>query len=244
MNLYGCISFFNDGIPMLERALKSLKENGADFIVAVDGSWKGFPLIDGEQAEHSLPSQVECVKDYADIYINKAWESQVEKRNAYLRAVPGLDYFLILDADEQLMNEPDKDKLAERDFWNIRLRSPLSKSKSLLVYNRIFKKYDDLAYQKKHCALYYCNYLQPGNLKAGLVSLVQDYEFAPTRDEEDVLIHHYREERGEKRKKQRMAYAHAKTKLAKEPTIKLWSYGRDIKTRADYIEYSREQGWA
>lgn len=243
MNIWGCLSFYNDGYDILKRCLDSLKKNGINKLIAIDGPYLGFPIAKHQTFE-SHPRMVELVKKYADIFIpGRQWISQVAKRNQYLKKVPNGEYLFIIDADERLMNKVDTDKLKTRDFWNIQMHRPLKPQWGDIRYNRFYKKYPDLEYVAKHCALYYTDYCIEGELYAGLVSRLRNLAFALDVDGKKIIVNHYAEGRNKLYKKQRKAYAYAKKDLHKEPKIQKWNMNSDMKNRDDYIRFAKAKGW-
>ena len=107
------IIFYNDTPEILERCFKSLE--GKAEIIAIDGAFKDFP--------HSEPYSTDGCKElainYAIIYhgVNRSWENQTEKRNAAFQYLNDGDYFLVIDADEELIG----DLVPKGDYTDIRI---------------------------------------------------------------------------------------------------------------------------
>ena len=85
-------------------------------MVVVDGAYISF----SHDKPWSTDGTIEISQKYADevITTNRAWESQIVKRNQYLVGKDG-DWYLMIDGDEELAGNP-KD-YEKQDDWNISL---------------------------------------------------------------------------------------------------------------------------
>lgn len=112
--LIGVVSFYNE-IQFLERCLRSLRGK-ADFIVGIDGAYISFP----HDKPWSTDGTIELARKYADkvITTEKAWESQIVKRNQYLIGKEG-DWYLMIDGDEEIAGSLEG--YETKDDWNISL---------------------------------------------------------------------------------------------------------------------------
>jgi len=89
---------FNDA-GWLEKCLKSL-QGKVKAIVVVDGAYEGFP----HERPYSTDGTIELAREFADVVVtnNTAWESETIKRHHYIRYVPENEWWLRIDADEEL----------------------------------------------------------------------------------------------------------------------------------------------
>jgi len=114
--IIACIIAYNEE-EMLPGCLESIKDQ-VDRIVVVDGAYKLFP--------HDVPWSTDATREIAWCYgaewipcppgppdgQRRPWETQVEKRTAYLIGEEG-DWYFHIDADERLMGtlpEPEDGK--------------------------------------------------------------------------------------------------------------------------------------
>ena len=200
MKLWACVIFYRDGVKLLERCLDSLYKNGIDEIVTVDGRYKEFP---GKEDFSSLKER-QAAMVWMGHYVGSkigGWSNQMEKRNASISPVPPGDYFLVIDADEALANPIDKSKLIE-DAYSVMMFEPKPNTESS-VYNvfrncfkqypsnRIYKKYPDMEYRNRHCALYRTSLIKnPSDVHSGLVSRDLNIPFLYNGNE-PVCLYHY-----------------------------------------------------
>jgi len=195
MKLYACLCFYQDGVKLLERCLSSLKKNGVDEIVCVDGKYKEFP----DKEYESSYDEVHMGYDFSDRFgFSKpdGWDSQMEKRNYSIRPVLNGDYFLIIDADEQLTTPIDKSKLT-LDAYSVQMYEPQDgRINKQYPSNRIFKKHADLEFRNRHCALYRTSQMEENNVYAGLVSRDLNIPFTDPL----VVLNHYPHERSNERR--------------------------------------------
>ncbi len=211
MKLWACLIFYRDGVELLERCLSSLKKNGVDEIIAVDGRYKEFP----EKGNNSTQKELELVIKYVDVWgglkLSKieGWDSQIEKRNASIKPVPVGDYFLVIDADEVLASPIDK-SLLTGDSYSVQMFEPKPGTESSVenVFkncfkqypsNRIYKKYDDMEYRNRHCAIYRTSLIKdPSDVHSGLVSRDLSIPFIYS-DGLPVTLYHYPYKRSSER---------------------------------------------
>jgi len=195
MKLWAVLIFYRDGVKLLERCLSSLKKNGVDEIIAVDGRYKEFPDL----KDYSVAEEVVTVEKYSNFityYVEMIWKNQMEKRNASIYEVPDGDYFLIIDADEELCNPIDKSKLT-LDAYSVQMYEPQNgKINKEYPSNRIFKKHADLEFRNRHCALYRTSLMQDNNVYSGLVSRDLSIPFTDPL----VVLNHYPHERSNERR--------------------------------------------
>lgn len=193
MKLYACLCFYRDGVKLLDRCLSSLKKNGIDEIIAVDGRYKEFP----DKDDHSSFQEFQLVDSLCDITIvQRNWDTQMEKRNVSISFVPNGDYFLIIDADEELTTPIDKSKLT-LDAYSVQMYEPQDgRINKQYPSNRIFKKHADLEFRNRHCALYRTSQMEGGNVYSGLVSRDLSIPFTDPL----VVLNHYPHERSNERR--------------------------------------------
>jgi len=199
MKLWATLIFYRDGVELLEKCLSSLKKNGVDDLIAVDGRYEEFP----DKEDKSSNEEIRAMLKYCSFVHGRkgVWANQMEKRNASIRPVPPGDYFLIIDADEVLANPIDKSKLIE-DAYSVAMFEPKPNTESS-VYNvfktcykqypsnRIFKKYSDMEYRNRHCALYRTSLIKnPSDVHSGLVSRDLNIPFL-YNGSEPVTLYHY-----------------------------------------------------
>jgi hypothetical protein len=98
MKIYGVVIGWQEE-DNIERCLKSLKPV-VDTLVYIDGAFKNFK----HDKPYSTDNTIEIARQYADIVVttNKAWETEIQKRNAYLIAEPD-DFYINIDADEEFI---------------------------------------------------------------------------------------------------------------------------------------------
>jgi hypothetical protein len=108
--------FYND-CKSLERTLESLKDK-VDYMICIDGKFKHFK--DANPSSISNDGSAELVASYKNaIYWALPDRYEIEKRQKYLeicrnagvsdgKIIPGVDYLLIVDSDEYVI-EYDKD---------------------------------------------------------------------------------------------------------------------------------------
>ena len=109
--MIACVVFYND---INETLLMDLSTK-VDTIIAVDGAYKDFPHV----KPFSTDGSIETAKKYATVVeTDKAWETQVDKRNAYLDLVPEGESFIVIDTDEKLLSRP-KDGNWKVEIWSM-----------------------------------------------------------------------------------------------------------------------------
>lgn len=125
MRLVACVNFYQDA-EMLRRFLPDLRRK-VDYLVCVDGRYTDFPEYDSPQ---STDGSIEVVAKYADLFIGTPrnrfgipipWEDEIAKRTSYLVGQPG-DWYLVVDADEEIEGIPDRDAIASRPDWLVGLK--------------------------------------------------------------------------------------------------------------------------
>jgi glycosyltransferase involved in cell wall biosynthesis len=146
----GCIIFYDEK-DFIEACIEHLIDK-VDRIVAVDGAYKKFPhdqpfstdgtleIINELQAKY--PGRIEVIEN------DKAWDNEVDKRNAYLVGQDG-DYYIAIDCDE--MAEGTFEGIESKDDWQLELFR-MDGVHPYLVY-RIFKHRPGIRYFGCHNAI-------------------------------------------------------------------------------------------
>lgn len=193
------VIFYNDGPEMLERALVHLKAHGF-FIVAVDGAFQEWMKVTNTDIPYSTDSCIDVARYYADEFMESptnGWKDEMSKRNVSIVTVPVGDYFMISDADE-VIPEGIFDQDLHADVYRMweHLHRMDGREPSRVSRNRVFKKYDDLAFLYQHCRLYRTKEHDPRDLGSGLVSrsatgLNNRLPFLKTGSGEDAYFDHY-----------------------------------------------------
>lgn len=137
------VIFYNDTPELLEACLSSL-HGKVDTIITIDGPFKDFT----HKSILSTDGCLEIAKKYSNkvITAKKAWESQIEKRNAYLTLKNENDIYFIIDADEVYEGESLK-QLIKSDYA-INVFTPSSNLDNKQI--RIFKHRQDICYAQRH----------------------------------------------------------------------------------------------
>ncbi len=145
--LVGCIVFYND-MPLLKDCIDSLYSK-VDKIIAVDGRYKDFPVVD---KDYSTDGSLEYLKDLDKIkLVITSNLTEVEKRNKYLEPLNDGDIVLNLDADEVLKGNIPQLKT---DFGIIDLRiGPKEHLQNRAT--RFFKYRKGMEYKNVHYTLYW-----------------------------------------------------------------------------------------
>lgn len=96
-----CINVFND-VDWLSKCLQSLRGK-VKATVVVDGAYEGFP----HEKPYSTDGTIELAKEFADVVITKdtAWANEIVKRNHYIRYIQDDEWWMRIDADEELEGE-------------------------------------------------------------------------------------------------------------------------------------------
>jgi len=96
-----CVNVYND-VEWLRKCLTSL-QGKVRATVVVDGAYQGFP----HEKPYSTDGTIELAREFADIVVTResAWESETVKRNHYIQYVPEGEWWLRIDADEELEGE-------------------------------------------------------------------------------------------------------------------------------------------
>jgi hypothetical protein len=173
---YACVVFYND---INEDLLIDLSTK-VDNIIAVDGAYRDFPHI----KPFSTDGSIEIAKKYAKVIeVKEAWETQVDKRNAYIRRVPIGSSFIVIDTDEELCSsfkEGNQNVIIQAVAeGGIEYRMP-----------RVYVRTPGLRYYKTHMTLKDRN---------GIV------DFTKFKDS-DVVIKHHLNMRDEQRQKDKEIY--------------------------------------
>lgn len=145
--IIGAIIFWRDRPELLKKALVSLRKH-TDYIIAVDGKFRDYPSDLPDLSDKDLR---DLALHYANELIDAPGLSQEEKRNKYLRGKPG-DYYIVLDADEELMFGLSPESLKEDDYLLPIVYDDTVKTR-WLVY-RIFKQRPTLRYYHWHTLLW------------------------------------------------------------------------------------------
>src|SRR5574343_171527 len=103
--ILGVMIFYEDGPELLEKSLLSLKKV-TDKVLVIDGAYKEFPHKDFLSSKECL----KVVNSLADKVIipESAWVDEIAKRNAYLTLKSQKDYYIMLDADEEIIGDKPK----------------------------------------------------------------------------------------------------------------------------------------
>lgn len=104
--LIGCTIFYDDGLELFGRCLRSLRPH-VDKLVVVDGAFADLPHPAGGPS--SAVDHLELAAGIADVMIpcpqGPGWETEIVKRNQYLVGDVG-DWYLVVDADEEVVAFP------------------------------------------------------------------------------------------------------------------------------------------
>lgn len=178
--MIACVVFYNDA-ELLDRCLKSLSSK-VDNIIAIDGAYKDFP----HDKPYSTDGSIDVARKYTDnvITVNKAWETQVDKRNRYVQEIPVGESFIVIDTDEVLV----ADKLPEGN-WKVKIKA-MKEGGIDYYWERIFKKTPGWQYYKTHMTYKDDN---------GIIK--PHFPIA-----EGVVIEHYLDDRDEERKRLKEIY--------------------------------------
>lgn len=133
--------------PLIQQAIESVYPL-VEEIVAIDGAYSDFPLING--SEYSTDGTREFLQsvDKVEVLIDGAGLTEPEKRNLYLVGKPG-DWYFHLDADEVWegpLEIPDADMGV---CQLIQLRSGHADGRRI----RLFRHVPGLHYEGKHYIL-------------------------------------------------------------------------------------------
>jgi len=142
---------------MLAGCLESLAGQ-VDRVVVVDGAYAQFP----HGAPFSTDATEEIVRCYGADWVPcprdgddghpRAWETQMEKRSAYLVGDVG-DWYFRIDADERLVgNLPAEDELEDGVTYAMRVRWA---GQSMRPWTTcLFQHRGRMRYEGAHCALW------------------------------------------------------------------------------------------
>jgi hypothetical protein len=185
MKILGVIIFYDDGPELLERSLKSLKKV-TDKVLAIDGAYREFPHKDFLSQKASL----DVVKSLADQVIipEKEWHDEPAKRNAYLKLKSTKDYYLMLDADEEVTGTRPAN--LTHPVYRISLSTKRAGVDLAGYYNRLFRHHVGMRYHLTHNNLI---------LKDGTSLSIPDDHIPICQD---IKIFHYPEQRPQGRQEQ------------------------------------------
>ena len=109
MKIYGCMNLYGHN-KELQQTLPALRRV-ADEVIIIEGPYRDFLYREKMTEDDFL-----FIHSLSDKIISKPeWDSQIEKRNTYLKLVPEGSYALIVDADEEIIgNLPELTEKAYR----------------------------------------------------------------------------------------------------------------------------------
>jgi hypothetical protein len=122
MRLVALLNYYDERPDFLQAVVASLPLAGVDHLVALEGSYslfpsgRSYPVSEQEDAIRAAAkaAHVECTVAGRD-----GWESECEKRTHLFRLGDQLnaDWFLVIDADEVILQAPPdlKQRLADTD---------------------------------------------------------------------------------------------------------------------------------
>lgn len=191
-NIVACVIYYNE-IDNIERCLKSLKGK-VDRIVCIDGAYKDFPHTNHLTTDGSteiIEKYTECI-----VQIDRCWHNEIEKRNAYLKCVYNDDIVIVIDADEEMIGNVDKDefeiekedsnikKCRANYFYDIKLER-LDNVPQYWIY-RAFKYIHKMEYKGTHHALHAFDQLT-NNLKHKQIESFHFKHYMTERNEQRIL---------------------------------------------------------
>lgn len=203
---YAGVIFWNDGPEILERSLKSLKDCGFK-IIAIDGIFREMLKIDPSLPTTSTDGCIDVAKKYADLYVEgpkEGWESQVAKRNVYVKETPDGSYFWAIDADEVMRSFNLSREISDDVYRISEHRIMENGSRKTMHTIRTYRKYPDLCYNYQHCRIYRMSQHDPSNMDSGLVVKAQGgknmtYPVLFDDNNRPVQLDHYRQWRSKER---------------------------------------------
>ena len=138
----GCVNLYGQG-NLLKQTLPALRRV-VDYLIVIEG-----PYADFSYKEVMTPDDLVFIHALADTVISKpCWNTEIEKRNVYLRLVPRRSYAFIVDADEEVVGQLPRGLTA--DAYRIPLYEKGKLKNNLL---RLIKKTLDL--EIRDCHNYY-----------------------------------------------------------------------------------------
>jgi len=185
VTIFGCINAYNEA-DMIEDCVEALRPY-VDKIVIVDGAYKAYP----HTCPRSINGTLEIIKNISDIFISqaRAWEDEVEKRNAYLIGEVG-DWYIVVDADEIIKGKIDRSIFNSSaigyQMWIKRPSLPRSP-----VF-RIFRHLEGLQYKYAHCLLWSP---ETGPIRPDTMPII-----------DSPMFDHYTDSRTDERKKNKGIY--------------------------------------
>jgi len=173
---WAAVIFYNDTPELLDLCLGSMKRNGFK-IICVDGAYVDFVKtnrINGMSVDTyaSTEENQNVAKKHADVFIpcpENGWETQIDKRNAALAAVPDGDFYWSLDADEEVIDNAGIQPITMADVYRIMEYEDAKGTTRKFSAIRTYRKAHHLKYIYQHCRIYDSSLHVPGNLDSGLI---------------------------------------------------------------------------
>lgn len=159
--LYGVMSVFND-IDCIQQCLPSLTP-WVDELIIVDGPYRAFPYHG--KAGRSDDGTWEWLQDYkgrcdkpVTLIEGRVWDTEMEKRTAYLNLIPDGDWWFMLDADEELISVCNVfhwgvGLIPLKEPWDCGIITALNPGEVITHHPRLFKKYRGMHYENGHVDL-------------------------------------------------------------------------------------------
>ena len=118
--IIACFNVFNEA-EHFEKALRSVLDF-ADEVIIVDGAYKDYP----HERPWSTDGTLQIAARYwaenegriKIVYTADAYESQIEKRNIYLRMVKDGDYVMVVDGDWRVVLLPEGEEAIRSGRWD------------------------------------------------------------------------------------------------------------------------------
>jgi hypothetical protein len=225
--ILGVCIFYDDGPALLERALTSLRKV-TDKILAVDGAYEEFPHEDFK----SGPQTLAIAKALADKVIipAKPWKNEVEKRNSYLTLKSEKDYYIMLDADEEILG--DKPKNLTQPTYRIKLETKDGDIWLPCFYNRLFRHHKGMAYRDHHNNL----------VTTEGLSLTKSIEVIPVYS--GLSIKHYPGERPQARQERDGAFERNRLENKTPPPPNIKTPASDFKATPIQLKYISDRPYS
>lgn len=218
--ILGVCIFYDDGPALLERALSSLKKV-TDKILTIDGAYEEFPHEDFRSKEETL--KVALAFSDESIRATRPWKNEVEKRNAYLKLKSNKDYYIMLDADEEILG--DKPKNLKQPTYRIKLETKDGNIWTPCFYNRLFRHHKGMAYKDHHNNL----------VTTEGLSLTKSIEVIPVY--EGLTIRHYPGERPIERQQRDGTFERARVENKTPPPANIKTPASDFKATPIQLKY-------
>jgi hypothetical protein len=169
--MYACYVVYNDAL-LFELSLRSIIDY-VEKVIVVDGAWKSFPY--GEYPESTDGTKEIAEKICGDklIWVDckeengkcVPWETEIEKRSEYLKYVPTGKWFLVIDSDEVILGEIQREfEIIEKQHCKICMVPLITRSihpeEGILWVtwlghgNRIYKKEEGMVYKGHHSLIW------------------------------------------------------------------------------------------